>query len=243
MTNTNKGTRDVVEDARAGNRRAIEEVFRSVHPGACRLVRSLSGDAETAERIVDVSFRHALTVLPRWNPHIDPDHWFAHHALQTVRRMSPPRPDSTADLLATSVPIEKRTPEYIAFVRGIRRLPPQQAEAFILHHGHRLNARLLGVSMDCSTTAAENHLRAADTAMRSLTGEGFDALTRQLREVVVALTPPADQTEQFVSAKVGAWADRRSVMRVAKAIVWAVIAALLATTWAYRDRILKLFGD
>ncbi len=231
---------DTVDRARAGNRRAIAEVFRDVHPAVCRLARSLAGDGETADRIVDVSFRHALVVLPRWSPHVDPEHWFFHHALQTYRKMPPGRPGAEDDLLSRGISLELRTPAYVAFVRGVRRLPPQQAEAFILHHGHRLNARLLGVSMDCSTTAAENHLRAADATMKSLAGDEFDALAKLLRQAVVALSPPADQTDQFVSARVGAWADRRSAIRIGKLAVAAAVIAAAGVAWMNRERIAEL---
>ncbi|QOV88081.1 RNA polymerase sigma factor [Humisphaera borealis] len=233
---------DTLERARSGNRRAIEAVFRQVHPGVCRLVRALCGDADFADRIVDISFRHALTVLPRWNEHVDPEHWFSHHALQTVRRVSPGRPDSADDLLVKAVASDQQTPAWAAFVRGIRRLPPQQAEAFILHHGQRMNSRLLGVSMDCSTTAAENHLRAADNAMRALAGEQFEPLTRVLRTAVVALGPSPDVTEQFVTARVGAWADRRSAVRIARLVFLTVVISLLALAWIYRADLLRLIG-
>lgn len=94
--------------------------------------------------------------------------------------------------------------------------------------------------MDCSTTAAETHLRAADAAMKALTGDGFPALTQALRSAVVALTPPAEVTEQYVSARVGAWADRRSAVRWMKLFIWALVAAAIAIAWFNRERLLRL---
>lgn len=231
-----------VDLARAGNRQAIEDVFRQTHPGVSRLARALCGDKDLADRIVDVSFRHALAVLPRWNPHMDPDHWFAHHTLQNVRRLCQDRPDSTDDLLVTALPIEQRSPDYVAFVRGMRRLPPQQAEALILHHGERLNERLVGVSMDCSMQAAANHLRAADAAMQALVGERFEPLARKLRTAVVALAPPASETDHFVTVRVNAWAARRAAARFGRLVILVIVVIALLVAWRFRGAFVSMIG-
>ena len=68
-------------------------------------------------------------------------------------------------------------PAYTAFVRAVRGLPEQQAEAYLLYHGERLNERLLGVAMDCSAAAAANHLQAATDALTAMSGGDLSRCT------------------------------------------------------------------
>ena len=70
-------------------------------------------------------------------------------------RLNAPAPAPNQDLLITVGPTG--LPAYAGFIRALRTLPVQQAEAFILHHGEHLNERLLGVAMDLSTGAAGSH--------------------------------------------------------------------------------------
>ena len=238
VTTTVTVTDDTIDRARSGDRRAIEAVFREAYRAARRVARALCGEPDRAERVVDVTFRQALNVLPRWSAGTDPVNWFTHHVVQTSRQIrGGGRPASGVDLLVAAVPEPQRTPAFLALVRGVRRLPPQQAEAFLLHHGERLNPRLLGVAMDCSTGAAETHLRAADQTTRDLAGPAFDGLAEQLRRAVVALSPTDDETDQFVRARVGAWAGRRRRRRFGRLLVLACFAAAVYVGWQHRDEI------
>ena len=242
VTTTATVSDDIVQRAKSGDRRAIEAVFRDVYPVAHRVARAICGEPDRAGRVVDVTFRQALHILPRWSAGTDPANWFTHHVVQTSRQVrGGGRPASDVDLLVAAAPEPQRTPAYAAFVRGVRRLPPQQAEAFLLHHGERLNARLLGVAMDCSTQAAETHLRAADAAVRDLAGPAFDALAEQLRRAVVALSPTDDEADRFARTRVGAWAGRRLRRRFGRVLVTALLAGAAYVAWQNRDRIRDRF--
>ena len=86
-------------------------------------------------------------------------------------------------------------PAYTAFVRAVRGLPQQQAEAYLLHHGERLNERLLGVAMDCSAAAAANHLQAATDALTAMSGGDLGRCTAILVKAYAALAPdPSEAT-------------------------------------------------
>jgi hypothetical protein len=128
--------------------------------------------------------------MPNWRAGSIPDNWFYHHTLLTARDLSTSLPDPRQDLLVTHAAEASQDPLYIGFVRALRNLPRQQSEAFILHHGERLNDRLLGVAMDCSTGAAHTHLAAARQALSAVSGAGVDVLTTTLERAYQALTPP-----------------------------------------------------
>lgn len=238
MTPAPTATDETVARARAGDRHAIEAVFRDAYPAVRRLSRALCGEPKGAERVTDVVFRQGLNVLPRWSVGTDPVNWFTHQVVQTSRRVrGGGRPASDADLLVAALPEPQRTPAYVALVRGVRRLPPQQAEAFLLHHGGRLNARLLGVAMDCSTQAAETHLRAADQTVRDLAGPAFGGSVELLRRAVVALSPTDDEADAFARARVGAWAGRRLRRRVGRLLVVVLLAVAAYVAWQFRDQV------
>lgn len=240
-------TRAAVDDtatllarAGSGDRAAIAGVFRDAYPPACRVARALAGEAAAADRVLDAVFRNALRVLPQWSGWVDPQNWFVHQAVLAARRVAAGRPPSGDDLLVTALPPADRTPANLAFARGIRRLPPQQVEAFLLHHGERLNARLLGVSMDCSTSAAETHLRAAEAAMRALAGDDWDRLTAALRQAFRNLSPAADDADRFVRLHVGAWAGRRLRRRAGRVVLFLILAVAGFLAWQSRERIRQM---
>jgi DNA-directed RNA polymerase specialized sigma24 family protein len=234
---------DTLRRAEAGNRASIERVLRTVYPSVHRVAHALAGDADGAAEVLRFVFANAMRVLPQWSARIDPETWFTHQAVQAVRRVCQGRPPSDRDLLVAALPLDRRPPDprspaYAAFVRAVRRLPPQQAEAYVLHHGERLNARLLGVAMDCSTHAAETHLRAADAAVRPIAGDDLPRLTAGLHEACRNLTPAHADADQFVRDYVGRWAGARKRRRVGRlAVALLAVAAVAAAGWHFRDAI------
>jgi DNA-directed RNA polymerase specialized sigma24 family protein len=220
--------------AQEGNREAIREVFRAIHPGVHRISRMLAGEEDRANQIVADVFRNSLRVLSQWSSWGDPETWFYHQAVQAARRICQGRPASSDDLLLSILPPEKRSAAYTAFVRGIRRLPQQQIEAFLLHHGERLNERLLGVAMDCSTQAAHTHLAAADAEMQPLAGADWAVLEATLTQACRALSPPLGETDLIVHRHLGVWAGARTRRRVGKLVVIVLIAIGLLLIWPLR---------
>ena len=210
------------------SRAAIRQVFEEVYPAVCRTAIALTGDQTDARQVIADVFRRAARVMPRWSDTLDPAHWFYHHTLITARRLSPGRPDSASDPLFTALPPAERDPAFAAFVRGVRRLPGQQAEAFVLHHGERLNVRLLGVVMDCSVAAAQTHLQAADAAMRAIAGEAFAAQAQSLHRAVIALTPSPEEARSFAASR----AARGGATLAGRSLRWLLILLLAATAMA-----------
>jgi len=91
----------------------------------------------------------------------------------------------------------------VAFVSALRQLETQQREAFLLHHCERLNARYSALAMDCSTEAADNHLKAADQSLRLVAGADFDALAKKLADAYAHLAPDPNAAVSEAAIKTG----------------------------------------
>src|SRR5215208_3098261 len=176
--------------AQEGDSAAMEAVLTESYPCISRIARAVSGDERAADRVVDLVLERSLRVLPTWRQGVIPENWFYHHTLLTAREFAADhRADPRRDPLVTHAGPAANDPGYVAFVRALRGLPEQQAEAFLLNHGEMLNERLLGVAMDCSATAAEKHLAAATVAMAAIAGPNLGAYTAALHRAYSALTP------------------------------------------------------
>jgi hypothetical protein len=176
--------------------------------------------------------------MPKWDPQDDPRNWFYHYTILTARRAIKHQPKPAKDLLVTrSEGVAQTSTEYLAFVAALRALPRQQLEAFLLHHGERLNTRYSAVAMDCSTEAATAHLTAAVLALRSVVAEGrLDPLVQRVAAAYARLTPD----EQFIPPAIS-----RSMLRhfwprkIGRMIVLLIELAILAAMiwggwWLYR---------
>src|SRR3954469_20964207 len=160
---------DIVAKARAMNPAALEALLSSGYASAHRIALALGGNAPIARAVANVLVRRALKILPRWRDASSPENWFVHHAVLTTREANvPPPAEPLLDPLVVHAGAAASDAAYAAFIRALRQLHPQQREAFILHHGERLNPRMLGVAMDCSTGAARMHLQVADDAMNAV---------------------------------------------------------------------------
>lgn len=217
--------------ARRSDRSAIETILTGSFPAVHRMTHALSGNTRTATLVERHVLQRAIRVMPRWRKGITPENWFYHHALLVSReaaKRAPPPPDR--DLLVTSG--EERA--YVAFVRALRGLPRQQMEAFLLNHGEKLNSRLLGVAMDCSAGAAATHLVAATDALRTISGESFNAVVPALERAYAALTPPETVVRTTVAQQVsaGLWSVRlRRWFR--RAAILALFCALVYVVWRW----------
>jgi len=243
---------DLLRRAKGYDRRAMEELLADVYPVVYRMAHALTGRPGAGRQVVHDVIRRSLRVLPGWRAGVVPENWFYHHTLLSAREFLSRPPEPREDLLVTAAPdaqpadTEPPTGEialawvapsdasYVAFVRALRNLPVQQAEAFILHHGERLNERLLGVAMDCSMAAAATHLGAANAALNAVTAGRTDLLAATMARAYRALTPPP-ATIAPVSRKYVARAIRpRMVRRVFRLLV--LLALLIGGFYAWRER-------
>lgn len=232
-------TDDILARARKLDSRAAEQVAASSYPSTIRIARALTGREKVAAAVAERVLRQSVQFMPKWSAGTVPENWYYHHtvltARQAVQRTGPPA-TAQDDLLATAAgPADI---PYAAFIRALRGLPVQQAEAFILNHGERLNERLLGVAMDCSAVAAANHLRAADGALAAVAGPDFEAMNTLLSKNYAALTPPEPAVKAEIRSAVSAVLWPRRVKRI---VVWLLVTCVLAAAayaaWRWRDQL------
>jgi DNA-directed RNA polymerase specialized sigma24 family protein len=224
-----------IAGARTFDPEAVHELFESVYPAVHRVAHALAGREDVARGVIRFVMTHAPKQLPAWKDESDARRWFLHHAVLTTRRASPNHaPAPREDLLADGGP-----PEFVAFVKALRTLPHQQAEAFLLHHGEHLADRSLATAMDCSTAAAAQHLTGAHDALRPIGGEQFAAFVERIAERHRALTPADDVLEPSVRGYVAAAIRPRRIRRLVRiALFLAVVACAAYVVWRYKQALL-----
>ena len=242
---------DLLRRAQDFERGAMEELLADVYPAVYRMAHALTGRPGAGRQVVHDVIRRSLRVLPKWRPGVVPENWFYHHTLLSAREFLARPPDPKQDLLVTAAPsaadadpppkgeialawVAPDQASYVAFVRALRNLPVQQAEAFILHHGERLNERLLGVAMDCSVAAAANHLAAANAALNAVTAGRTDAFAATLSRAYRALTPPPATIRPVARKYVARAARPRLLRRIFRVLL--ALALLAAVYFAWRER-------
>jgi DNA-directed RNA polymerase specialized sigma24 family protein len=214
---------ELLARARRNDREAIAAIFVENYPAISRLALGLSGRADVGRGVVRYLIKQAFRALPNWKDDDAPQRWFLHHTILTVRRAQKHQPDRSNDTLID----DPRTapPEYVAFIRALRSLPIQQREAFILHHGERLNERWTAVTMDCSVIAASNHLNAANASLGAIAGDQFKPFCEELSRLYHRLGPD----EQLILPKLrGTIARHVWPRRIVRLLGWLLMLALLA---------------
>jgi DNA-directed RNA polymerase specialized sigma24 family protein len=203
--------------------------LRLHYPRVCRIAYALCGKESTARNAVNSVMARSAHFLAIWTGAAAAENWFLHHTLLAVRALPQTQVSPLRDCLIQHM--NDPTPAYTAYVRAFRLLTPQQREAFILTRGERLDIRQLAVAMDCSSSAAANHLLAANQTMQSIATDAFDAQTRSMMKVYASLTP----TEDLIVADISV-AARRAVRRrwrraIAKIAAVALLALAAWTIW------------
>jgi DNA-directed RNA polymerase specialized sigma24 family protein len=180
---------DILAQARKYRMSAVQRVLAENYPRVHRLAYGLSGQENVGRLIVRQVMRQALRQMPNWHTEGEPERWFDHHTILLWRRTSAHNPDPQRDLLTAN-----SSPACVAFVRAVRHLPPQQREAFLLAAGEGYDARQSGIAMDCSRTAAANHLTAARAELASVCG-GQEELERQAAALKTTWTDLTTQSQ------------------------------------------------
>lgn len=225
---------DTLAQVRKSDRGAVETILNECYPAVHRMACALTGQAAVAQRVTRAVLAKCIRVMPQWRKGTIVENWFYHHTLLAAREMAANQPPPKRDLLVTAGPAEG--PAYVAFVRALRELPRQQTEAFVLNHGEKLNSRLLGVAMDCSTQAAAAHLVAAMQALQSIAGAQFAELTAALEKAYSALTPAEAIVRGTVQKQVSSALWRKRLRRLVRRLLLLVLFAALAyLAWRRQD--------
>lgn len=233
----------VLERAQRGDQAACAALLAESYPSVVRMARALTGDAAEADRVVDFVLRRGAALLPTWRRGTMTQNWFYHHTLLAARERASarPAPGPRDDLLVAQA--SDAGTEYVAFVRAIRGLPGQQCEAFILHQGEKMNSRFLGVTMDCSSGAAENHLNAANAALVAIAGSSLGSFQAALSRAYARLGPPAESVAAAVEPYAQSYTQPLRLRRLLRrAALLLVIVALACAAWHWRQELWAWMG-
>ncbi|HMO25650.1 MAG TPA: hypothetical protein PKB10_05225, partial [Tepidisphaeraceae bacterium] len=115
--------------------------------------------------------------------------------------------------------------------------------AFLLHYGLLLGPRAIGIAMDCSTTAAGNHLSAAERAIKPLVGPAYDQLINLLRDCTAQLMV-VENAEGFVEKRYRMRRRRKTYEKLLGLLVAIVVIGTIAwLAWPHRETIQQKVHD
>jgi DNA-directed RNA polymerase specialized sigma24 family protein len=229
---------ETIADARKLKPRAVADLLTSQYASVYRIAYALAGRWDVGRGVARFVLARSVRFMPKWDPdHTDPANWFHRFTIMTSRRaLAKHKVDPKDDVLVEQA-LEPDA-EYVAFVAALRHLEPQQREAFLLHHGERLNDRYAALAMDCSTEAAHNHLTVAEKQLRLVAGPSLPALTQKLADAYMHLTPADDSVIPAVNRVVFRQVRMRRLFRTILLLIQlAVIAALLWGAWWLYQRL------
>lgn len=180
------------------------------HAQVYRIALALCGNRPTAETVVEKVLRQSAAIFKRWKTDEEASRWFLHYTVLLSRNAKSP----TGEDLLLSAATDSESAETI---KALRKLPMQQREAFLLHHGEALDLRQLATAMDCSSAAAANHLVGAAKSLEQLCPLGIGDFTTQLPGLLRQLLPPSDALNVDLDRIL---AEQRRKEFIAMAIRW-----------------------
>jgi DNA-directed RNA polymerase specialized sigma24 family protein len=212
---------------------ALETLVESVYPGICRNGNGLSGREDVGHGIVRFVINHAMHHIQRLRDAPEAQRWFYHFTVLVSRRGQKHEPKAEQDtLVARSGEVSAA---YIAFVRGMRALPFQQREAYLLHFGEQLLYRDVATAMDCSIAAVEVHLAGAQQVLQAMAGESYEKMKDRLMRAWQNLSPREEAIHPSVRGIIKRLMWPRRIRRIIKiAVSLLVVAALAFGAWRFR---------
>jgi hypothetical protein len=183
------------------------------------VAQALCGQEQAALHVERLVIRRSLAAMRTWDHPADVPRWFLHHTILASRQRKNQEIDLAGDPLIRGV--ATNSAYYPAFIRALRTLPMQQREAYILHHGERLDVRGLSIGMDCSQEAAANHLKEATAALAAYGGDFFPTFTANMTQTYDRLSP----SEELIVPAVRASMRRR--VSIGKVCEWTMTAIKL----------------
>ena len=229
---------ETIAAARKLKPRAVADLLTTQYASVYRIAYALAGRWDVGRGVARFVMARSVRFMPRWDPEDDPANWFHRFTIMTSRRALPQHKkiDPKKDVLVEQA--LDADAEYVAFVAALRHLEPQQREAFLLHHGERLNDRYAALAMDCSTEAAHNHLTVAERELRLVAGPNMALLTKKMADAYMHLTPADASVIPAVNRVVFRQVTVRRVFRLIWLLVkLAIVAALIWGGWELYQRV------
>lgn len=210
--------------AQRGNPGALQHVYSQALEPCARVAYSLCGNPDRASQVLRELVRRSARQFPRWKYADEASAWFMHQTILLLRDIDPlieTRDDPLLKDVAGPDVIQ-----YAAMIRAIRKLPPQQKEAFLLTHAQRWNTRLCAIAMDCSNAAVVTHLTEAERQLKPLLGEHASTLLAYLHQVHRSMPIRYPDAPILLSATIRA---RRTLAGFMYAAGWVLILLIVLT--------------
>lgn len=201
-------------------------------PEMMRLAVLLTGREDVARNVIRFVLGRAVPAWATWEDDAARQAWFFHHTLLTTRRAQSLRPDPRDDTLLRGAGGDI---EYAAFVRALRELPFQQAEAWLLAEALDLDLRRSATTMDLSTTATGNHLEAARKTLSRLAGDRYPALLDRVRVAARDYAPEGLAPLPEIRSAVSRYLWPR---RVRRAVTILLLSAVAYALWRVLPQLL-----
>ena len=214
---------DDLAKAQAGNVAATQRLFAEALPGCARIATSLTGSTAAGKRVLKTVVDRAPDQLLASRDAEEATRWFTHQTVLLSREEKQPS-GQFVDSLVSGVG-GPDVVQYQALIAGLRKLPRQQQEAFILHNAQHWNVRLCSIAMDCSTEAVQTHLDEATRTLTPLVGHHLPALQKAMEQV--HKTQPIDlpQSPRQIATMV---LIRRSWQKTLVIAGWIALLVLIA---------------
>ena len=214
-------------------RDALEKLVESVYPGICRIAYGLSGREDVGHGIVRFVINHAIHHLKNLRDAASAQRWFYHFTVLVSRRGQKHEPKAEQDTLVEHS--GEVSAAYVAFIRGLRALPFQQREAYLLTFGEQLLYRDVATAMDCSIAAVEVHHQVAQQTLRAMTGDGYEKLKERMTRAYGNLSPREEAIHPSVRGLIKRLMWPRRIKLILKITVTvAILAALAYIGWRFR---------
>ena len=228
---------DVIAAAAKWKPHAVTQVLQDNAASVYRIAYALAGRWDVGRGIARFVLNRSVRMMPKWKPEDDPANWYHRFTIMVSRRSAKHTIAGPAKDVLVEQSIRPDT-RYSAFVAALRQLDTQQREAFLLHHCERLNARYSALAMDCSTEAADNHLKAANQALQLVAGADFEPLVKMMCDAYSHLTPDPNDLLPTVNNMVFRGVRlRKWIRRIVLVIAIVAVAGLCWGGWIVYRRI------
>src|SRR6266571_5076786 len=208
-------------------REALEKLVESVYPSICRIAYGLSGREDVGHGVVRFVINHSLQQLQQLRDAASAQRWFYHFTVLVSRRGRKHEPKAEQDTLVQNS--GEVSAAYVAFIRGLRALPFQQREAYLLTFGEQLLYRDVATGMDCSIAAVEVHLQVAQQTLRAMSGDGYEKMKERLVRAWGNLSPGDEVIHPSVRGLIKRVLWPRRIKRILIIVVAVAIVAALAS--------------
>lgn len=202
---------------------SFEQVLNQNCARVCRIAVALCGDPTVGMTVFKKVLTTSGVMIGRWTDESEAERWFLRYTVLCSRDYMPLGAEHDALFAAAGLP------QWRALVVALRHLPGQQAEAFLLTYGERLELRQLATTMDCSSSAAKNHLKAATDSLQQISGGAFRDFAAALPGLLGQLAPPAATVEVETARLVRRRRRKQLLQRLV--LIPALIATLGGVGW------------